>query len=157
MTTVFLRAGLLLTAVALDACRAGGTPASAPPPATTVSASAPVTRPTAQGTAGQAAAGITPRLIARGDSVFHASTCIECHGRTAKGSAHGPDLASGHFTQIDGSYEEIVKVITTGVPEDRIMNPNYPEPMPARGGDKPPLTDEQIRALAAYVYVLSHR
>jgi len=58
--------------------------------------------------------------------------------------------------QTDGSYEAIVKVITTGVPVDSIVDPTFPEPMPARGGTQP-LSDEQIRSLAAYVYSLSHR
>lgn len=96
-------------------------------------------------------------IIARGDSIFHASSCTQCHGRNGKGLQHGPDLTGGHFAQTDGSIEEIVKIITSGVPEGQITNPSYPEPMPARGGDTPPLTDEQIRALAAFVYSLSHR
>jgi mono/diheme cytochrome c family protein len=95
--------------------------------------------------------------IARGDSLFHASSCVVCHGRTAKGTSHGPDLTSGHFVQIDGGYDDIVKIITTGVAEKDITDPSFPEPMPARGGGTHLLTDEQIRALAAYVYSLSHR
>jgi mono/diheme cytochrome c family protein len=156
MSTAFLRAGVLLIAAALAACKAG-TPASAPTPATTAAGSGAPPRAAAEVAAGRAAAGITPQLIARGDSVFHASSCTDCHGRNAKGSPHGPDLTSGHFVQTDGSYDEIVKLITTGVTEDKFVDPSFPEPMPARGGGKPPLSDEQIRALAAYVYSLSHR
>ena len=103
------------------------------------------------------ATAITPQLIARGDSVFHASSCTECHGRNGKGLPHGPDLTSGHWAQTDGSYEQIIALITSGVPEDKIIDRFFPEPMPARGGGKPPLTDDQIRALAAYVYSLSRR
>jgi len=137
VTIGFRRAVFFFAGLVLCACKSGGAPAPAP--------------------AGQATGGITLQLIARGDSVFHASSCTDCHGQRAKGSPHGPDLTSGQFAQTDGSYEQIVKIITTGVPEDSIVNPTYPEPMPARGGGKPPLTDEQIRALAAYVYSLSHK
>ena len=102
------------------------------------------------------ASDITPELIARGDSIFHKASCTVCHGNDAKGTPHAPDLVSGAFAQIDGSYEQIVRLITTGVPENKISDPSFPDPMPPRGGEKPPLTDEQIRALAAYVYSLSH-
>ena len=138
----------LVAAIALGACKSSGGSTSAPAPAVAVSTSG---RPTPN-----AAAGVTPELIARGDTVFHASSCTDCHGQRAKGSPHGPDLTSGHFVQTDGSYEQIVKIITTGVPVDSIVDPTFPEPMPARGGT-PPLSDAQIRSLAAYVYSLSHR
>jgi mono/diheme cytochrome c family protein len=140
-------------AAALAGCKTGGTPA--PAPSTPVSS--PGARPASPSAIGPAPAGVTPLLIARGDSVFHASSCTECHGRNAKGTPHGPDLTSGKFAQTDGSYDELVKIITTGVPENQITDPTFPEPMPARGGNTPPLSDELIRALAAYVYTLSHR
>jgi mono/diheme cytochrome c family protein len=140
---------LVLVGFVLGACKTGSAPASAP--AGTATASVASGRPIS--TAG---AGITPQLIARGDTIFHASSCTDCHGRRAKGSPHGPDLTSGNFAQTDGSYQAIVKIITTGVPVDSIVDPAFPEPMPARGGT-PPLSDEQIRSLAAYVYSLSHR
>jgi mono/diheme cytochrome c family protein len=139
--TAFLRrAQLLLAGVALVACKTGGA---------STSGLAARSNP-------QPVAGITPQLIARGDTVFHSSSCTDCHGRRAKGTAHGPDLTSGRFVQIDGSYEGIVKIITIGVPVDSIVNPSFPEPMPPRGGGSPPLSDEQIRSLASYVYSLSH-
>ena len=140
MTINSLRAGFFLAATALGACTPGVTPAPAPRPATPVTS----------------ATGASAQLVARGDSLFHGASCPVCHGRSAKGTPHGPDLTSGRFSQIGGSYEEIVKLITTGVPEDKLTDPSFPEPMPARGGDTP-LTDEQIRAVAAYVYSLSHR
>jgi len=137
----------LVAGVVLGACTTPGTSGSAPAPAAAVGASGPTTR----------ADGMTPRLIARGDTVFHTSSCTECHGQRAKGTPHGPDLTSGRFVQTDGSYEQIIKIITTGVPVDSITDPSFPEPMPPRGGGTPPLSDDQIRSLAAYVYRLSHR
>jgi mono/diheme cytochrome c family protein len=127
---------VLLAAVALASCKTSGAPTPTPTPV---------------------AAGTTTRQIARGDSLFHSSSCATCHGRTGKGTAHGPDLTSGNFVQIDGTYEGIVKIITTGVPEDKITDPSFPEPMPPRGGGTPGLSDDEIRALATYVYSLSHR
>jgi cytochrome c5 len=144
-------APFLVAGIMLSACKTAGTSAAAPGPAASVSASGLPARPNPQ-----AAAGITPQMIARGDTVFHTSSCTECHGQRAKGTPHGPDLTSGRFAQTNGSYAEIVKVITTGVPVDSIADPSFPEPMPARGGT-PALSDDQIRSLAAYIYSLSHR
>ncbi len=112
--------------------------------------------PSASNISGQLAPGTTPRMVAVGDSIYHAGSCRDCHGPNAKGTPHGPDLTAGKFVQIDGSYAQIVNIITTGVPENRILDMSFPEPMPPRGGDKPALTDDQIRSLAAYVYTLSH-
>jgi mono/diheme cytochrome c family protein len=139
----FLAAG-----VAIAACTTPGRSAAPPSPTATLSASRLPTR---------LDAGITPQLIARGDTVFHTSSCTECHGQRAKGTPHGPDLTSGRYVQTSGSYQEIVKIITTGVPVDSIADPSFPEPMPPRGGGTPPLSDDQIRSLAAYVYSLGHR
>jgi len=48
----------------------------------------------------------------------------------------------------DGSYGSIVKIITDGVAAPK----EHTGAMPSRGGA--PLTDEQVRAVAAYVYAL---
>jgi len=151
VTTLRGRAQLFVAGVALGACTKSAVSGAAPTPAAAVATTGMTTRPSSQ-----AAVGITPQLIGRGDTVFHASTCTDCHGQRAKGTPHGPDLTSGHFVQTDGSYEGIVKIITTGVPVDSIVDPTFPEPMPARGGGTP-LSDDQIRSVAAYVYWLSHR
>jgi mono/diheme cytochrome c family protein len=41
-------------------------------------------------------------------------------------------------------------VVRNGVPQPK----QFPAPMPAMGGA--PLSDEQVRAVAAYVYSISH-
>jgi mono/diheme cytochrome c family protein len=51
----------------------------------------------------------------------------------------------------DGSYAGIKKTITDGVPQPK----QYRSPMPAMGGAQ--LTPEQVSAVAAYVYSLSHK
>jgi cytochrome c5 len=142
LRVVCRRALTVFGVIALAACKNTGAPASAPSPAATATSSG--------------SPRMTAAMIARGDTIFHSSTCTDCHGQRAKGSPHGPDLTSGRFAQTDGSYDAIVRIITTGVPVDSIVDPTFPEPMPVRGG-APPLSDEQIRALAAYVYSLSHR
>src|SRR5258706_5940704 len=76
----------LLAAAAIAACHKGGatTTATAPAPA----ASAPVassgaSRPAA---ANGLPAGVTARMVATGDSIFHAKSCVRCHGADAKGA-----------------------------------------------------------------------
>jgi mono/diheme cytochrome c family protein len=130
------------------------TPAPAPAPAagttTTTTMAAPAT-------AGMPA-GVTMAMVATGDSIFHSRSCRNCHGMDAKGATNGPDLTSGHFTHIDGSYNSIVQIITTGVAKTDIKDPAHPNAMPPRGGGRPaPLTDAQIGEVAAYIYSLSHK
>jgi mono/diheme cytochrome c family protein len=50
----------------------------------------------------------------------------------------------------DGSYAGIAKTITSGVPQPK----EYRSPMPPMGGAQ--LSAEQVSALAAYVWGLSH-
>jgi mono/diheme cytochrome c family protein len=117
---------------------------------TTKAASAPA-KPPAGGTAG----GPTPKQIAQGDSIFHGlvagGTCTACHGQDAKGTAVAPDLTDQQWLNGDGSYGFIVKTVTTGVPKPK----QHPAPMPPKGGAQ--LTDDQVKAVAAYVYSLSHK
>jgi mono/diheme cytochrome c family protein len=62
----------------------------------------------------------------------------------------GPSLAAKRWLWSDGSYAGILKIIREGV-----MHPKeYRSPMPPMGGAQ--LTPEQLSALAAYVWALSH-
>ncbi len=98
---------------------------------------------------------ITPALIALGDSVFHGQvaggTCFTCHGPDAKGTQTCPNLTDGEWLHGDGSYTFIMNTVRTGVAPPK----KYPAPMPPMGGAV--LSPLQIRAVAAYVYSLSHR
>ena len=147
---------LAVATAAIAAC--GGSKSSststAPTPSPTPSASS---APTAAASPARGAlpSGVTTAMVTMGDSLFHASSCVRCHGPDAKGRQNGPDLTSGHFMHLPtGSYDEIVKIITNGVPADSIKDPSHRLPMRARGGGS--LTDDQIKAIAAYVYKLSH-
>jgi mono/diheme cytochrome c family protein len=95
-------------------------------------------------------------MVTMGDSIYHARGCRNCHGADAKGRQNGPDLTSGKFTHVSGTYDDFVRIITSGVPADSIKDKSHALAMPARGGQRPaPLTDDEIRAVAAYVYTLS--
>jgi glucose/arabinose dehydrogenase/mono/diheme cytochrome c family protein len=98
--------------------------------------------------------GATHEMVELGDRIYHGkvggANCTACHGADGKGSPLGPDLTDKTWLWSDGSYKGIAKTITDGV-----MHPKeYRSPMPARGGTQ--LTDEQIAALAAYIWSLSH-
>lgn len=97
---------------------------------------------------------ITPALIALGDSVFHGqsggSICYTCHGPEGKGTLTvAPDLIDTLWLHGTGTYDDIIRVITEGVPRPKESS----APMPPMGGA--PLTPQQIEAVAAYVYSLS--
>jgi glucose/arabinose dehydrogenase/mono/diheme cytochrome c family protein len=98
------------------------------------------------------AAGITPAMVALGDSIFHGQvangTCTACHGSDAKGSPLAPNLTDGTWLWSDGSYKGIVKTITAGVPVPK----EHRAPMPPMGGAK--LTPAQVEAVGAYVFVI---
>ena len=94
-------------------------------------------------------------MVATGDSIFHKASCQRCHGMDAKGTPRGPDLTDSQWSQISGSYPEIVQIITTGVPKDKIKLATAQFAMNPRGGTN--LSDEQIAQVAAYVYTLSHK
>lgn len=108
--------------------------------------------------AGQAAAqekapaGVTPAAIAKGDTIFHKSgMCYACHGSNAEGSV-GPNLTDAEWLHGDGSYDMIVATVTSGVPADKAKKGI---PMPPKGGSS--ITDEEVKAVAAYVYSLGHK
>jgi mono/diheme cytochrome c family protein len=98
------------------------------------------------------AASVTPELIAQGDKVFHGpGNCYACHGTNAQGSV-GPNLIDAEWIHSKGSYEEIVTQVTNGVPKEESKSGIV---MPPRGGST--ISDEDVKAVAAYVYSLSHK
>src|SRR5215211_1867466 len=99
-----------------------------------------------------AAASVTPELIAQGDKVFHgAGNCYACHGTNAQGSV-GPNLTDAEWIHSKGSYDEIVAQVTKGVPKEESKTGIV---MPPRGGST--ISDDDVKAVAAYVYSLSHK
>src|SRR5271168_4228259 len=98
--------------------------------------------------------GATKEMVALGDQIYHGQVggapCTGCHGANATGTPLGPDLTSAHWLWGDGSYASIAKVITTGVAQPK----QYRSPMPPMGGAQ--LTSDQVSAVAAYIWGLSH-
>lgn len=91
--------------------------------------------------------GVTPEQAQAGREEF--VVCATCHGPDARGTQLGPPLRDQEWIHIDGSYEDIQRIIREGVAEPE----EYPIPMP-RGGAAA-FDDEQLRGVAAYVYALS--
>ena len=97
----------------------------------------------------QLPAGVTPQMVTAGQQLFSGGTCFACHGANGAGTPAAPALNDAEWLNIDGSFEAIAQTVTNGVPTPK----QFPAPMPAKGGT--PLTDEQVRQVAAYVYALS--
>jgi mono/diheme cytochrome c family protein len=98
------------------------------------------------------ASAATPELVAQGDKVFHGSgNCYACHGSNAQGSV-GPNLTDADWIHSKGTLEEIAALVTSGVPKEKSKSGI---PMPPKGGAT--LSDEDVKAVAAYVYSLSHK
>jgi glucose/arabinose dehydrogenase/mono/diheme cytochrome c family protein len=98
--------------------------------------------------------GATHDMVALGDRIYHGqtggATCTGCHGANGKGTVLGPDLTGKDWMWSDGSYAGIAKTITDGVPQPK----KFRSPMPPMGGAQ--LTPDQLNAVAAYIWSLSH-
>lgn len=95
--------------------------------------------------------GVTAEMVAEGEQIFHGvGICQTCHGPDATGVGNlAPNLTDDTWLNITSrNYDEIVTLVTNGVPQPK----EAAAPMPPKGGAN--LTDEQVRAVAAYVYTL---
>ena len=98
--------------------------------------------------------GATREQVLQGSRIFWgeaaSGTCTGCHGSDGKGSTVGPDLTSGRWSWGDGSWPAIAATIDKGV-----LSPKHADgAMPPRGGA--PLTDADVKAVAAFVWAISH-
>ena len=128
----------VLALATIAACHRGGSGAAA-----SAAPKAPATPPE-----------VNAKNIALGDSIYHNGACQRCHGATAEGAQNGPSLVSGPWLHSTGKYEEIVATITNGVPRTQMKDQTRRFPMNPRGGPMN-LNDDQVKALAAYVYSIS--
>jgi mono/diheme cytochrome c family protein len=97
-------------------------------------------------------ASYSPELVAKGDALFHGSgNCYACHGSKAEGLV-GPNLTDAEWIHSKGSYEDIVAQINHGVPKEESKSGIV---MPPKGGAA--LTDDDVKAVAAYVHSLGHK
>jgi cbb3-type cytochrome c oxidase subunit III len=96
--------------------------------------------------------GVTPAAIAKGDTIFHKTgLCYACHGSNAEGAV-GPNLTDAEWLHGDGSYDLIVATVTSGVPAQKAKKGIA---MPPKGGSS--ISEDDVKAVAAYVYSLSHK
>lgn len=94
--------------------------------------------------------GVTPAMVSAGKELFGGKgLCLACHGPDATGGL-GPDLTDTVWLHGDGSFTDIVSRVLLGVPDDESITG---QSMPPKGGST--LTDEEVRAVAAYVWTLS--
>jgi len=95
--------------------------------------------------------GVTKEMVDKGNEIFHkAGLCYACHGQDAKGLV-GPNLTDDVWLHSKGSFEEIVAQVTKGVTKEESKSGI---PMPAKGGSS--ISDDEVKAVAAYVWSLSH-
>jgi mono/diheme cytochrome c family protein len=93
--------------------------------------------------------GVTTKMVEDGQKIFTGvGTCLTCHGEKGQGTPVGPNLSDEKWLNIDGTYDAIVKLITTGVPQPK----EHMVPMLPKAGTQ--ITDEQVKAVAAYVWTL---
>jgi glucose/arabinose dehydrogenase/mono/diheme cytochrome c family protein len=99
--------------------------------------------------------GATPEMVALGERIYRGQVggagCTGCHGENAQGTPLGPDLTGKKWLWSDGSYSGIAKTITDGVSQPK----QYRSPMPPKGSAQ--LTADQVSAVAAYIWSVSHR
>ncbi len=96
--------------------------------------------------------GVTQAMIEEGKEIYSgAGICASCHGPDGEGVPNlGNNLTDDEWLHIDGSYESIVQNILNGVTAEES---NSGAAMPVNGGTD--ISDEQVRAVAAYVWTLS--
>jgi mono/diheme cytochrome c family protein len=124
---------------------------AAPAVAQTSDAAATPAKPEAPSSPGAAAA-YSPELVTKGEVLFHGSgNCYACHGSKAEGLV-GPNLTDAEWIHSKGSYDEIVAQINHGVPKAESKSGIE---MPPKGGGT--LTDDDVKAIAAYVHSLGHK
>ncbi len=95
---------------------------------------------------------VTEAMLEEGATLFAGpGLCFACHGPDAGGvTGVGPSLTDGEWLTGSGSLDDIDQQIRDGVTPETSKTGGV---MPPRGGST--LTDEQVRAVAAYVWSLS--
>lgn len=96
--------------------------------------------------------GVTPEMVAKGKKVFSGTgLCLACHGPDGKGTI-GPNLTDKEWLHVDGSFEQIAKLVLAGVDQAASKTGQI---MPPRGGSS--INEADARAVAAYVWTLSRK
>jgi len=96
--------------------------------------------------------GVTKEMVAKGKKLFGgAGLCLACHGPDGKGTI-GPNLTDQTWLHVDGSFDQIVKLVLSGVDQAASKTGQI---MPPKGGSS--LNEADVRAVAAYVWTLSQK
>ncbi len=96
--------------------------------------------------------GVTQAMVDKGNEIYHKQgLCYACHGQDGKGLV-GPNLTDDVWLHSKGSYEDLVKQILVGVTKEESKSG---VPMPAKGGAS--ISEDDVKAVAAYVYIISHK
>jgi mono/diheme cytochrome c family protein len=96
--------------------------------------------------------GVTDSAIVWGRGLFHGSAgCSACHGEGGRGTERGPNITGAIWLHGPGTYESLIEQVKHGVPASRSYTG---EGMPPRG--RVPMPEDAVRAVAAYVWSISH-
>ena len=96
--------------------------------------------------------GATKEMVAKGNEIYHKQgLCYACHGQDGKGLV-GPNLTDDVWIHSKGTYPELIAQVTKGVTKEESKSG---VPMPAKGGST--ISDDDVKAVAAYVWSLSHK
>lgn len=146
-------AGIAAALAALAAC-AGGETGEEMAEETAESGAEPAVAEAQEQTGGAMALpeGVTQEMVDQGREIFAgAGLCYACHGADGKGMPGlGANLSDAEWIHSDRSVDGIAQVVSKGVAGDQSTTGT---PMLPKGGSG--ITDEQVRAVAAYVYTLS--
>ena len=95
--------------------------------------------------------GVTPAMVATGETLYKSvGLCFACHGPDAKGvPGAGVNLTDDEWLHDDPTFEALIQRIMDGVGPDQTKTGVIMLP---KGGSQ--VTDEQIRAIASYVWSL---
>ena len=98
--------------------------------------------------------GVTPVMVSTGETLYKSiGLCFACHGPDARGvPGVGVNLTDDEWLHVDATFEGLVQRILDGVGPDLTESGLIMLP---KGGSQ--VTDEQIRAIASYVWSLSRR
>ncbi len=99
---------------------------------------------------------VTPERVLAGSEIFNNGSCVVCHAIGGVGSGrYAPNLADVEWLHSKGDYDGIFSTIFWGVRKEdfKAVTPRRFEMHPSGGM---PLTREQQKAVAAYVWTISH-
>jgi mono/diheme cytochrome c family protein len=100
----------------------------------------------------------TEAHIAEGRRLYSNGVCVGCHGPVGNGTGNGPPLSDNTWLHGDGSFSQIVSIVTDGFQLSDLMDQSYRRGMPSRGEDShgKRFSDDEVKEVASYVWSLTH-